>query len=142
MGRIGGPHGVARLNHGFFGAGPGCAGKVSMTAATDSKTLPAQSIALVNTLVKSAIQDARGPLPPTFMLRFLMNEWRRFLVHTHATHGLGTHWVVAVRTTRTLLWSITPSQDADERKSLAEEVSYLVPIVNAAMVAAGTMGTR
>lgn len=77
--------------------------------------------------IRQAITDADGPLPPHFLVEFLLRQWRRYLVLTH--HHQGAHsreWIAAVDATRRLLLSLLPVTTLEQRSNLAKSVPALI----------------
>ncbi len=77
--------------------------------------------------IRKAIADADGPLPPHFMVDFLLRQWRRYLVLVHHHKGASSvEWANAVDTTNRLLLSILPVTTLEQRSALAKAVPKLV----------------
>jgi hypothetical protein len=77
--------------------------------------------------IRKAITDVDGPLPPHFVVEFLLSQWRRYLALTHHEHGSSSpEWSAALATTRQLLISILPMTSHAQRTQLARSVPQLV----------------
>lgn len=77
--------------------------------------------------IRKAIADADGPLPPHFLVEFLLSQWRRHLVVIHHQQGaLSQEWLAAVDTTRRLLLSVLPVTSLEQRSNLAKTVPTLI----------------
>lgn len=77
--------------------------------------------------IRRAIADADGPLPPHFLVEFLMSQWRRYLVLAHHRHGADSpEWREAVDLIRRLLFSVLPVTTVQERQALAKSVPQLI----------------
>jgi Protein of unknown function (DUF1631) len=96
------------------------------------------SVAVVNHMLPQVIEASSGPLPPQFVLRFLLNEWRQYLLRVYRRYGQGEEWSVARSTTELFLWGVAPKEDADERRALASRLSEIVSLVHEVMDVAGT----
>lgn len=84
-------------------------------------------IKAAGTEIRKAIADADGPLPPHFLVEFLLQQWRRHLALLHHHEGAASQaWRDAVDTTRRLLRSVLPVTTVEERTALAREVPKLV----------------
>ena len=40
-----------------------------------------------NNVIRNAIEAANGPLPPSFVVEFLLTHWRQYLAAIHRVHG-------------------------------------------------------
>lgn len=77
--------------------------------------------------IRKAIADADGPLPPHFLVEFLLSQWRRYLVLMHHHKGVQSQeWRDAVDTTNRLLLSVLPITTQAERSELAKSLPRLV----------------
>jgi Protein of unknown function (DUF1631) len=77
--------------------------------------------------IRKAIADADGPLPPHFLVEFLLSQWRRHLVVIHHQQGeLSQEWLAAVDTTRRLLLSVLPVTSVEQRTNLAKSLPTLI----------------
>lgn len=84
-------------------------------------------IKAAGTVIRQAITDADGPLPPHFLVEFLLSQWRRYLVLTHHHQGARSlEWAAAVDVTRRLLLSILPVTTLEQRSNLAKSVPALI----------------
>lgn len=88
--------------------------------------------------IRQAIADADGPLPPAFLIEFLLSEWRRYLVYLHHQHGVDSApWASVVDVTRRLLLSVLPLGDADQRSLVSQGLLRLVGEVRVGIAVAG-----
>jgi len=77
--------------------------------------------------IRKAIADADGPLPPHFLVEFLLSQWRRYLVLTHHHQGpQSVEWQEAVDTTGRLLLSVLPVTSQAQRTALSKSLPKLV----------------
>ena len=84
--------------------------------------------------VRRAIEEMQGPMPPVFVVEFLLKEWRRYLALVHQESGEGSEaWGNAVAAMGRLLWSVTPKANATERASLSEGLAELVATLKTGM---------
>lgn len=89
--------------------------------------------------IKTAIEQSRGPLPPPFVVQFLLEHWRRYLAYTYRDNGENSQpWKQAVKTTELLLWSVAPKHSPEERRELAMQLEPLLTSVKIGMAIAGT----
>jgi hypothetical protein len=96
------------------------------------------SVVVVNHMLRELIEASSGPLPPQFVLRFLLNEWRQYLLRIYRRYGQGEEWTVARKTTELFLWGVAPKEDAGERRVLASKLSEIVSLAHEVMDIAGT----
>ena len=98
-----------------------------------------EDVRAAGNVIRAAIAEADGPLPPAFLIEFLLSDWRRYLVFVHFDHGPGSaQWQSAVRTTRTLLLSLLPLESADAKTALLQTLPGLLNELRAGMARAGT----
>jgi len=84
-------------------------------------------IQAASAVIRKAIADADGPLPPHFLVEFLLSQWRRYLALTHHRVGPGDQaWRDAVDTTHRLLVSVLPVTSVEERSALAKSLPQLI----------------
>src|SRR3990172_6467604 len=95
-------------------------------------------IDVANQVLRNAIQDASGPLPPTFIFEFLFNEWRRYLVWIYSLHGAGPRCVEALVATDLFLRSVAPIVVEKEKNAVTKELDTVVASVKEAKRMAGT----
>lgn len=77
--------------------------------------------------IREAIADADGPLPPYFLVDFLLSQWRRYLALVHHDQGpASATWANAVDATRRLLLSVLPVTSIEQRQALAKSVPKLI----------------
>lgn len=91
--------------------------------------IQAASAALRNT-----IAETEGPLPPAWVVEFMLRSWRRYLVLVHHDNGPGSAaWARAIDCTRRLLQSIVPTESPERRALLVRELPRLVTDVKIAI---------
>jgi hypothetical protein len=96
------------------------------------------SFAAATAVIDRAIENAEGPLPPPFLVEFLVQPWRRFLAAIHHDEGPNSRdWELAVYATDLLLWSIAPKRTEAEKAALGNALKALVDAVRRAMEVAG-----
>ncbi|MGQ0658851.1 MAG: DUF1631 family protein [Chromatiales bacterium] len=89
--------------------------------------------------VLQLIEDARGPLPPPFVMQFLLHDWRRYLALVrHRCGESSEEWREAQEATAEVLWSVAPKPTNDERTQLAGSLNAIVSKLKRVMVSAGT----
>lgn len=91
--------------------------------------IQAASAALRNT-----IAETEGPLPPAWVVEFMLRSWRRYLVLVHHDNGPGSAaWARAIDCTRRVLDSIVPTESPERRAQLIRELPRLVTDVKIAI---------
>ncbi len=96
---------------------------------TDSPTPPPLKtyIHAAGGIIRKAIINADGPLPPDFLVKFLLTHWCRYLVRVHHRRGTRSpEWQEAVQTTDRLLLSVLPVTNQAERTQLAKTLPKLI----------------
>jgi hypothetical protein len=77
--------------------------------------------------IRTAIERTEGPLPPTFLVEFLLRHWRVYLARLHAQCGADARlWHDAVALTQQLIWSVSPKITNAERAALAGSLKSLL----------------
>lgn len=98
-----------------------------------------EDVRAAGNVIRVAIAEADGPLPPAFLIEFLLSDWRRYLVFMHFDHGPDSaEWQAAVRTTKALLMSVLPLENADGKALLLQTLPGLLQELRAGMSRAGT----
>ncbi len=78
-------------------------------------------------LLRYAIAETEGPMPPSWVVEFMLRSWRRYLVLVHHDNGPDSAaWLHATDLTRRLLASIAPIESPAERSKLARGLPRLV----------------
>lgn len=91
----------------------------------------------VSTALRQVVENAQGPLPPAFVLEFLINQWRRYLFVVHRDQGESSAgWTHAVTTAENLIWSVAPKTDQAERDKLVNYLDTLLADLKEGMTAA------
>lgn len=86
--------------------------------------------------IRHAIAEADGPLPPSYLIDFLLRDWRRHLAWTHHRHGSESReWRQAVDITQRLLVSVLPIDSAETRSKLLKTLPTLIGDLRAGMAA-------
>ena len=89
--------------------------------------------------IRQAIANGDGPLPPKFVVEFLLQEWRRYLALTHHRHGPeSAAWRAAVEATLRLIVSVQPVTSPAQRSKLMQSLPQLVADIKAGTAAART----
>lgn len=84
--------------------------------------------------LRAAIAETDGPLPPAWVVEFMLRSWRRYLVLAHHDSGPGSAgWARAMDCTRRLLQSIVPTESPERRATLIRELPRLVTDVKIAI---------
>ena len=84
-------------------------------------------IKAASTAIRRCIADADGPLPPHFLVEFLLSQWRRYLAMVHHHQGeASVEWSHAVDATRRLLFSVLPITSIEQRTKLGKSLPQLV----------------
>jgi hypothetical protein len=86
--------------------------------------------------IRHAIEESDGPIPPIFLVQFLLNDWQRFLSSTRDTHGEDSvEMSEALEATTDLLWSVMPMPSEAEKAALRTTLPGLVKCVKKGMAA-------
>lgn len=100
--------------------------------------MPSQNVQVATDAIRNAIERIQGPLPPPFVVEFLMRQWRRYLVAILAENRPGGEdWLGALSAMEWLLWSVAP-KSPDERAKLLRELRGGLESLRAGMRAIGT----
>ncbi len=84
--------------------------------------------------LRNTIAETEGPLPPAWVVEFMLRSWRRYLVLVHHDSGAGSAaWARAIDCTRRLLQSIVPTESPERRAQLVRELPRLVTDVKIAI---------
>lgn len=136
-----------RARHGEIPALPPAAAGASNEEPVSSVTPDSVQITLgdvqaAGAAIRKAIADGDGPLPPKFLVEFLLQEWRRYLALTHHRHGPESdEWAAAVDCTRRLILSVLPVRSASQRSKLMQSLPRLVTDLKAGCAVAATPGS-
>jgi hypothetical protein len=88
--------------------------------------------------VRTAIERTHGPLPPAFVVEFLLRHWRRYLAALHAEVGpCGSEWEGALAAMDRLLWSVAPKLSGDDRLRLIKHLKTVLEPLRAGLAAIG-----
>lgn len=100
--------------------------------------MPSQNVQVATDAIRNAIERIQGPLPPPFVVEFLMRHWRRYLVAILAENRPGGEdWLGALSAMEWLLWSVAP-KSPDDRSKLLRELRGGLDALRAGMRAIGT----
>lgn len=105
----------------------------------DSVQITLGDVQAAGAAIRKVIADSDGPLPPKFLVEFLLQEWRRYLALTHHRHGpASAEWTAAVDTTLHLILSVVPTRSAATRSKLMQSLPKLVADLKAGCAMAAT----
>lgn len=105
----------------------------------DSTQITLGDVQAAGAAIRKAIADGDGPLPPKFLVEFLLQEWRRYLALTHRRHGPeSVEWQAAVDATLHLILSVLPVRSAAQRSKLTQSLPKLVADLKIGTATAGT----
>lgn len=91
-----------------------------------------------NNVIRNAIEAANGPLPPSFVVEFLLTHWRQYLAAIHRVHGeTSQEWKDAIAVSDQLVWSVAPKATEQERMELGRCLERLVAAIKEGMIVAG-----
>lgn len=77
--------------------------------------------------IRTAIAEGEGPLPPHFVVEFLLREWRRYLAVTRHEYGESSaEWRNALDTTQRLVLSLQAPANAAVRARLTQSLPGLI----------------
>jgi hypothetical protein len=97
------------------------------------------SLQAANAVIKQAIEGASGPLPPSFLVKFLLDYWRQYLALVHSRHGEDSaEWIQAIADSELLLWSVAPKLTDEERLDLGKSLEGLVYSIKRGMTVVGS----
>ncbi|MFO1435177.1 MAG: DUF1631 family protein [Gammaproteobacteria bacterium] len=86
--------------------------------------------------IRHAIEESDGPIPPIFVVQFLLNDWQRYLCAMRDTHGEDSvEMSDALEATTDLLWSVMPMLSEAEKTALRTTLPGLVKSVKRGMAA-------
>ena len=89
-------------------------------------------------VVRSAIERSKGPLPPLFVLHFVLEDWISSLAAIHRRHGKSSgEWCKAVFATEQMLWSVMPAKTDVDRAELSQSLKSVVTNIREALVSGG-----
>ena len=89
-------------------------------------------------MIRKAIADADGPLPPSFLLEFLLRDWRRYLAHVHRRAGeRSIIWRNAGELTGRIVASSVPLPSREARDAMVRGLPKLVHELKTGMTIAG-----
>lgn len=108
-----------------------------------SATLNEDDIHAAATVIRRAIAEAEGPLPPSFLIEFLVRDWRLYLASVH--HKAGPRSIVlkeAEALTQRLLLSVLPIETREARTVLMQGLPRLVAELKLGMMEVGISPER
>ena len=101
-------------------------------------TAGAEDIRAAATVIRQAIADADGPLPPSFLMSFMLRDWRRYLAYVHRRAGpRSIIWRNAGELTARIVASTVPLPSREARDELVRALPKLVHEVKTGMALAG-----
>ncbi len=109
----------------------------------DEQPMPSfqADIQAAGALLRNAIAETEGPMPPSWVVEFMLRSWRRYLVLVHHDCGSdGRAWLHAVDLTHRLLASIAPIESPAERSRLVSGLPRLVTDIRCAIDSAQIEG--
>jgi hypothetical protein len=88
--------------------------------------------------IRTAIAEGEGPLPPHFVVEFLLGGWRRYMALVRQQAGeSSSQWRDALEVTCGLVRSLHPPRDADQRAALIRALPRLIAELKAGASLAG-----
>jgi len=97
-------------------------------------SVPPASLRAAEVLIKRALINDPGPLPPVFLSAFLSCCWHRHLARQHALHGYHSAiWRQLEMATAQLLWSMAPRPEEADRIRLKTAIDNMVPHLKQAL---------
>jgi hypothetical protein len=104
----------------------------------NSFTTDLKAAARISGEIRHAIQASGGPLPPAFIVQFLLGQWCRYLTLTLDACGEVSEEVrTAMDTTALLLWSVRPVPTEEDKAELVERLPQLIAGLKDGMTSAG-----
>lgn len=99
-----------------------------------------EKLALAKAMAQQEIKHrAQTHRIPGAVLKFLAGQWVKLLLVAHAKHGPDSEaYKSAVATMDLLIWSVTPMQALEERRTLASRLPGLLKRINYGMQLVGT----
>lgn len=77
--------------------------------------------------IRTAIAEGDGPLPPHFVVAFMLCEWRRYLALTRQEYGESSvEWRNALDTTQRLVLSLQAPANSADRARLTQSLPGLI----------------
>lgn len=111
---------------------------------TDQSNTPGiEDIRAAATVIRRAIADADGPLPPSFLMTFMLRDWRRYLAYVHRRAGSRSIiWRNASELTVRIVASTVPLPTREARDELVRGLPKLVHEIKTGMALAGMMAAQ
>lgn len=89
-------------------------------------------------VIRKAIADADGPLPPVFLMEFLLRQWRGYLAYVHRRAGSRSIiWRNAGELTGRIVASTVPLPSREARDAMVRGLPKLVHELKTGMTIAG-----
>ena len=113
--------------------------KLPMSASeTVDETAPVSAyrddVKAASAALRDIIAETEGPMPPSWVVEFLLRNWRRHLVLVHHDNGPDSvAWSRALDCTRRLLQSLVPAESPEKRSALIRELPRLVTDIKIAI---------
>ena len=97
-----------------------------------------ENVRAAGSAIRRAIAETEGPLPPAFLVEFLLSDWRRYLVRVHQESGADSEeWKNAIDVTNRLILSVLPVEDGAARAVLVKGLVRLVADVRIGIAVSG-----
>jgi hypothetical protein len=104
----------------------------------NSFTTDLKAAARISGEIRHAIQASGGPLPPAFIVQFLLGDWCRYLTLTLDAFSEDSEEVrTAMDTTALLLCSVRPVPTEEDKAELVERLPQLIAGLKDGMTSAG-----
>lgn len=101
---------------------------------SDKPVVTLEDVKTSGLALRQVIADVDGPLPPAFVVEFLLKHWRRYMALTIHDYGTASEeWTHALDTTRRLLFSLLPIATSDERSRLTRSLPMLIADIKIGM---------
>ncbi len=111
----------------------------AQTKAAADKIEQSENLAVAKTAAEDEVKvRVQAHQLPGVVLEFLVEQWLRFLLLMHATHGRGAEWKEAIEVMDLMIWTLEPVKTPEDRRKLAAAVPGLVKHLVAGMTAVGT----
>ena len=103
-----------------------------------SVLITTENVRAAGSAIRRAIAETEGPLPPAFLMEFLLSDWRRYLVRVHQEFGADSEeWKNAIDVTNRLILSVLPVEDGAARAVLVKGLLRLVADVRLGIAVSG-----
>lgn len=105
----------------------------------DQSNIPGiEDIRAAASVIRKAIAEADGPLPPSFLMEFLLRDWRRYLAYVHRRAGARSIiWRNSGELTGRIVASTLPLPSREARDAMVRALPKLVHELKTGMTIAG-----